>query len=418
MHAPVDNPISAARVDLPARRLGVPGDGRVGPEPLIRIANPPRVNSGGSVALVHDWLPVYGGAERVLEQMISVLPESTLYSLFDFLPADQREFLAGKTVNTSFIQKLPFAKTKYRHYLPLTPLAIEQFDLSGFDVVVSSSYVVAKGIVTAPDQLHVSYVHSPIRYAWDLQATYLRQQSVERGLRSAIVRLVLHYMRLFDATSATRVDSFIANSRHVSRRIWKAYRRPSKVIYPPVDTESFEPIDEKEDYYLTVSRLVSYKRVDVIVEAFNRMPDKELIVIGDGPELARLRELAGPNVSVMGYQPFNVVQHYMQRARAFMFAPEEDFGIVAVEAQACGTPVIAYGRGGATETVVHGETGLLFNEQTPESVVDAVELFEHGRSRFQTERIRSHAERFSIDRFKTEFDTYLNDQYSRFIRTL
>ncbi len=422
MYAPSKPGIAIPGANGKPRRSDVAGDGIA--TSGLPVLSPPdaqvggRLNGSGAVALVHDWLPVYGGAERVLEQMISVFPESSIYSLFDFLPADQRGFLQGKTVQTSFLQRLPFARSKYRCYLPLTPIAIEQFDLSGYDVVISSNYVVAKGVITAPDQLHISYVHSPIRYAWDLQHTYLRQQSVERGVRSLIVRLVLHYMRLFDVTSASRVDAFVANSRHVSRRIWKAYRRPSKVIYPPVDTDAFHPYGEKENYYVTVSRLVSYKRVDLIVEAFNRMPDKELIIIGDGPELARIREAAGPNTSVMGYQPFDVVRHYMQRARAFLFAAEEDFGIVAVEAQACGTPVIAYGRGGATETVVHGETGLHFSQQTPECVVAAVEAFENYRSIFRPDRIRAHAERFSIQRFRTEFDRYVNDQYHQFRRNL
>lgn len=416
MYAPSTTTYPPSEITERVPPFGDSGDGSIAPESAVvqPTAQRGRINGSSAIALVHDWLPVYGGAERVLEQMINVLPESSIYSLFDFIPDDQRSFLKGKTVNTSFLQGMPFAKNKYRWYLPFTPLAIEQFDLSGYDVVVSSSYVVAKGIVTAPDQLHVSYVHSPIRYAWDMQPTYLRQQSVEKGLKSLFVRLILHYMRLFDVTSATRVDAFVANSRHVSRRIWKAYRRPSKVIYPPVDTEAFEPYGQKDNYYVTVSRLVSYKRVDLIVEAFNRMPDKELIVIGDGPQLKQLQEAAGPNVTVLGYQPFDVMRHYMQRAKAFVFAPEEDFGIVAVEAQACGTPVIAYGRGGATETVVHGETGLHFSHQTPECLIAAVEDFENGASRLNTRRIREHAESFSIQRFRDEFDMYLNEQYKQF----
>ena len=290
------------------------------------------------VALVHDWLPVYAGAERVLESMIESIPQSDLFSLFNFLPTDQRAFLQGKDVQTSFIQRLPFARSRYRYYLPLTPLAIEQFDLRDYDVVVSSSYVVAKGVLTTPSQLHVSYVHSPMRYAWDLQSTYLKQEGMERGPRGILARLLLHYMRLYDVTSAHRVDAFVANSHHVARRIEKTYRRESTVIYPPVDVEAFEPREQKEDYYLTVSRLVPYKRIDLLVEAFSAMPDKELIVIGDGPERERIERLAGPNVTVLGYQPADVVKHYMEQARAFVFAAEEDFGIVAVEAQAAGTP--------------------------------------------------------------------------------
>ena len=366
------------------------------------------------VALVHDWLPVYGGAERVLEQMIHALPQSELFSLFEFLPEEQRAFLGGRKVNTSFIQRLPWAQSRYRYYLPLTPLAIEQFDLRDFDVVVSSSYVVAKGALTSSSQCHVAYVHSPMRYAWDLQATYLKDHGLERGLRGLLIRLILHYLRLYDVTSAHRVDAFAANSRHVAQRIWKTYRRESTVIYPPVDVEAFTPLGQKEDYYLTVSRMVPYKRVDLIVEAFTRMPDRELIVIGEGPDLDRVRRMAGRNVTVLGYQPFDVVRHYMQRARAFVFAAEEDFGIVPVEAQACGTPVIAYGRGGATETVIEGQTGIFFREQTADSLIGAVDRFESLRRRFSVEQIRSHAELFSKERFACEFLDFVETAHRSF----
>ena len=370
---------------------------------------------GVRTAIVHDWLPVYAGAERVLEQMLGLLPEADLFSLIDFLPEDQRAFLGGKPVETSFIQKLPFARKNYRYYLPFTPLAIEQFDLTGYDIVISSSYVVAKGALTAADQLHVCYTHSPIRYAWDLHFQYLREGKLERGLRSAMARLILHYMRLYDAASANRVDVFVANSRNVAQRIWKTYRRPAEVIHPPVDTEAFSLYTQKEDYYLTVSRLVPYKRIDLIVEAFAEMPDRELIVVGDGPEIKKIRAKATPNVSVLGYQPFEAVVHYMQQARAFVFAAEEDFGIVPVEAQACGTPVIAYGKGGALETVIPGETGLFFYEQTAESIRDAVRSFESVRTRLSAERIREHAEKFSKERFQHEFNQLLSREYSSFV---
>ena len=366
-------------------------------------------------AIVHDWLPVYAGAERVLEQMLALLPEADLFSLIDFLPEDQRAFLNGKGVRTSFIQKLPFARNKYRYYLPFAPVAIEQFDLTGYDVVVSSSYVVAKGALTAADQLHVCYAHSPVRYAWDLHFQYLREGGLERGLRSALARLVLHYMRLYDAASANRVDVFVANSRNVARRIWKTYRREATVIHPPVDTEAFSLCTHKEDYYLTVSRLVPYKRIDLIVEAFAEMPNRELIVIGDGPDFKKIKAKATPNVSMLGYQPSEAVVHYMRQARAFVFAAEEDFGIVPVEAQACGTPVIAYGRGGALETIVPGETGIFFHDQDAESIRNAVRSFEHARTRFSHERIREHAEAFSKERFRHEFDQLLSREYSSFI---
>ena len=371
-------------------------------------------SSSPSVALVHDWLPVYAGAERVLEQMIHLLPEAEIYSLIDFVSEDQRDFLNGKAVHTSFIQDLPFAESSYRYYLPLAPFAIEQFNLFDYDIVLSSSYAVAKGALTRSDQLHLSYVHSPIRYAWDLQFQYLKQRGLMSGIRGALARMVLHYMRLFDATTADRVDVFAANSKHVARRIWKTYRRKARVIYPPVDTDKFQLQENKEPFYLAMSRLVEYKRMDLIIEAFSEMPDKELMVIGDGPQFDALQRKAGPNVSLLGYQPDEAVQYYMQNARAFVFAAEEDFGIVPVEAQACGTPVIAYGKGGALETVIPGQTGLFFEQQTTDALKDAVEHFAAHQDRFIPGRIRQHAEQFSPDRFRRELSDFIELSYDAF----
>jgi glycosyltransferase involved in cell wall biosynthesis len=397
-----------------------PGDGLpggLGEVELGRPVVPGPTLADARVALVHDWLPVYGGAERVLGEMIEVLPQADLFSLLDFLKGEDRAFLRGKPVQTSFFQRLPFTRRHYRNYLPLAPMAVESFDLRGYDVVVSSSYVVAKGVLTSPDQLHVAYIHSPIRYAWDLQGTYLEQAGLVRGPRSWAARAVLHYLRLYDAASADRVDAFVANSRHVARRVEKTYRRSCEVVYPPVDTDAFTLQDRKEAYYVTVSRLVPYKRLDLIARAFAAMPDKELIIIGDGPELKRVQAAGGPNVTVLGHQPFDVVRHYMQSARAFVFAAEEDFGIVPVEAQACGTPVIAYGRGGATETVVDGETGVFFHEQKVEALCAAVERFERMRGRFDPERIRRHAEHFSRARFREAFGAVLEREHHRHFRS-
>jgi glycosyltransferase involved in cell wall biosynthesis len=366
-------------------------------------------------AIVHDWLPVYAGAERVLEQMINVLPACSLFSLIDFLPDDQRAFLKGKSVTTSLIQNLPFARGKYRMYLPLVPFATEQFDLRGADVVVSSSYVAAKGVLTTADQLHISYVHSPVRYAWDLYFQYLKEGNLEKGPKGLIAKLILHYVRLFDAVSANRVDHFVANSRTVARRIWKTYRRKSDVVYPPVDTEAFTLQPRKDEFYLTASRLVPYKRIDLIVEAFSQMPDKQLVVIGDGPEYDRIAEKAGPNVQMLGYQPFQTLRDYMQRARAFVFAAEEDFGIIPVEAQACGTPVVAYGRGGATETVLPGETGVFFYEQTTDGIRAALESLEENYSRLDPHRIRENALRFSAERFRSDFGDVISRAYAQFM---
>jgi glycosyltransferase involved in cell wall biosynthesis len=367
-----------------------------------------------SVGLVHDWLPVYAGAERVLEQMIQVCPSSEVYSLIDFVPEDQRAFLQDKEVETSFIQRLPFAKRAYRYYLPFAPFAIEQFDLSDHDVVVSSSYAVAKGALTRSDQVHVSYVHSPIRYAWDLYHDYLEAEGMGERLRNLLARPILHYMRLYDVSTAPRVDVFVANSQHVARRIWKRYRRRAHVVYPPVDISRFSVQHDKEDYFLTMSRLVSYKRMDLLVRAFNEMPGKQLYVIGDGPERDRLERLAGPNVEVLGYQPDEAVAHYMENAQAFVFAAEEDFGIVPVEAQACGTPVIAYGRGGATETVVEGKTGLFFESQDVAAVRTAVSEFEELRPQLDAEAIRAHAEQFDVSAFRTAFSRLIRSAYADF----
>jgi glycosyltransferase involved in cell wall biosynthesis len=366
------------------------------------------------VAIVHDWLVVHGGAERVLAQMIDCFPQADLFSLVDFL--DDRSCLRGRPVRTSFIQKLPFARTRYRGYLPLFPLAIEQFDLSGYDLVLSSSYAVAKGVLTGPDQLHVSYVHSPVRYAWDLQHQYLNEAGLARGPKSLLARTLLHYIRNWDARSANGVDLILANSQFVGRRIRKTYRRDARVVYPPVDVEHLTRRDDKDDFYLTASRLVPYKRIDLIVEAFSRTPSRRLVVIGDGPERDKIRALAGPNVTLLGYQPFDVLHDHLQRARAFVFAAEEDFGISPVEAQACGTPVIAYGKGGVCESVrATGDapTGLFYGAQTSDALLDALARFEAlPAGTFDPLACRMNAERFSGERFRSAFSRLVFEAYA------
>lgn len=358
------------------------------------------------VAIVHDWLTVYGGAERVLEHMLAVMPQADLYSLVDFVPDEQRGFLGGRRPRTSFIQHLPWARRHYRNYLPLMPLAIEQFDLSGYDLIISSSYAVAKGVITGPDQLHLSYVHSPVRFAWDLQHQYLQQAGLTRGVASWVVRALLHRLRLWDSRTANGVDHFIANSEFIARRIWKVYRRPAEVIYPPVDLSGFDHSGAKGADYVTVSRLVPYKRVELLIGAFAAMPGRRLTVIGDGPDLERLRRAAPPNVRLTGFLPAVEVARCLERARAFLFAAEEDFGIVMVEAQACGTPVIAYGKGGACEVVREldqpAPTGILFASQTIDAVIEAVERFEAAAGRFDPLACRRNAERFGHARFCSE----------------
>lgn len=369
------------------------------------------------VAIVHDWLVVYAGAERVLSELLALYPQADLFSLVDFLDDKDRERLGGRRAKTSFIQKLPFARRQYRNYLPLMMLAVEQFDLGDYDLVISSSFAVAKGVVTGPRQLHVSYVHSPIRYAWDLQPTYLRQARLTKGPRSWYARALLHYTRLWDSRTANGVDHYIANSAFIAARIWKIYRREASVIYPPVDTERFLPGEARQDYYITASRVVPYKRMPMIAEAFRSMPDKRLIVIGDGPEMAALQAAAGPNVTLLGYQSDEQMVHYLRTARAFIFGAEEDFGIVPVEAQACGTPVIAFGRGGAVETVrglnSDRPTGLFFAEQTSAAVAQAVAEFELNAHRFTAEACRENALNFSPDRFRRQFRAEVEAQLAR-----
>ena len=372
------------------------------------------------VALVHDWLVTYAGAERVLEQMLRVLPDADVFSLIDFMPEDERGFLQGRRVSTSFVQRLPWARTRYRSYLPLMPLAIEQLDMSSYDLVVSSSYAVAKGVLTGPDQLHLCMCYSPMRYAWDLQHQYLRETGLDRGLKSFLARRLLHGMRNWDARTGAGVDEFMAISRFVARRIRKVYRRESTVIYPPVDTDAFAPDwkQSREPFYLTASRMVPYKRIDLIAEAFSGMPDRTLVIIGDGPEAARIRGKAAANVRLLGRQPQSVLLDHLRRARAFVFAAEEDFGIAPLEAQACGTPVIAFHKGGVVETI-HGldharPTGLFFAEQTVASLREAVTTFEREAARISPADCHENALRFRADRFRSEFGDFVRDRYARF----
>ena len=358
------------------------------------------------VAIVHEWFSTYAGSERVVEQLLDVVPQADLFALVDFLADNNRGFIGNRPVTTSFIQKMPWAKKKFRAYLPLMPLAVEQLDVSGYDVVISSNHAVAKGVIIGPDQRHVSYVHSPIRYAWDLQHQYLKEEGLT-GLRGCAARLVLHYLRLWDQSSAARVNTFVANSKYIARRIKNCYQRDAEVIYPPVDVDAFELHEAKENFYLTASRLVPYKRMPLIAEAFAAMPDRKLVIVGDGSDLDKVKAAAGPNVEVLGYQSTATLRDLMRRAKAFVFAAEEDFGITPVEAMACGTPVIAYGRGGATESVVDGQSGLFFEKQTPASIIDAVQRFEQSSDHYVPTDIRRRAEFFRPERFREQFDMLL-----------
>lgn len=359
------------------------------------------------VALVHEWFDSYYGSERVVAQILKCIPDADLFALVDVMTAEQRGFLGGRAVRTSFLQRLPFARRHFRGYLPLMPLAIEQFDLSSYDLVLSSSHAFAKGVLTGPNQLHVAYVHAPMRYAWEYQHQYLRQSGLGRGLRGALARLLMHYLRLWDHRTANQVDHFIANSQFVARRIDKIYRRPSAVVYPPVEVARFALQTVKEDYYLAVSRFAPYKHTETIVEAFRDLEPRRLVVIGDGPGLKRARARATPNVTLLGFESSEVLQRHMARAKALIFAAEEDFGITPVEAQACGTPVIAFGGGGALETVRGLDrarpTGLFFEAQTAAAIAAAVECFERDGQAIAPADCRANALDFTPERFRAAY---------------
>ena len=369
------------------------------------------------VALVHEWLDTYYGSERVVAEILACFPEADLFALVDFMPAGQRGFLGGRPVRTSFLQRLPFARRRFRAYLPLMPLAIEQFDLQDYDLVLSSSHAFAKGVLTGPNQLHVAYIHAPMRYAWEYQHQYLRQSGLDRGLRGALTRWLLHYLRLWDARTANPVDHFIANSRYIARRIDKIYRRPSAVVHPPVDVARFALQTAKEDYYLAVSRFAPYKHTETIVEAFRGLAGQRLVVIGEGPGLRRARARAGPNVTLLGFQSFEALHRHLGAAKALIFAAEEDFGIAPVEAQACGTPVIAFAGGGALETVRGLDqarpTGLFFEAQTAEAIAAAVLRFETEGRAIAAEDCRANAQAFSAERFRSAYVRQISDAWAR-----
>lgn len=365
-------------------------------------------------ALINDWYNQNGGAEKVIHSINNIWSDLDHFALVDFLNADHRNFiLHGKSAQTSFIQKLPFAKKNHRKYLQFFPIAIEQFDLRKYDLIISSSSSVAKGVLTNSNQLHICYCHSPIRYAWDLYHQYLEEANLNKGLKGLYAKYVLHKIRIWDALTHNRVDYFIANSKYIAARIKKLYNRDALVIYPPVDCSNFTIGETAGDYYFTTSRMVPYKKISLIVEAFAMMPDKKLIIGGDGPDFKKINKLKTTNVELLGYIDNKTLVNYTQSAKAFIFAAEEDFGIAPIEAQACGIPVIAFGKGGALETILgsfakenaikYTDTGIFFEEQTLESLSFAINLFEKNIGKFNKQIIRKQALNFSKKRFEKEF---------------
>ena len=369
------------------------------------------------VAIVHDWLYVLGGAEQVLREILRCYPDADVFTLFDLLRPEDRRKLGFETSHTSFLQKMPLLGRYHRSYLPLMPLAIEQFDLSGYDLVISSSCAVAKGVLTGPEQVHIAYVHSPMRYAWDLQHVYLKESGYATGLKGMIARSILHKMRIWDARTAHGPDAIFTNSQFVARRIKKIYGRDAKVIYPPVSIANRDAILPMGNHFLAASRLVPYKRIEPIVRAFNEMPDLELIVAGDGPEADRLKRIAGPNVKFVGFVPDKSLRDLMNTARAFVFAAEEDFGIILVEAQSEGAPVLALGRGGARESILTGgprPTGMFFGAPDYQSIMGCVRSFLANERAISRLDCRQRAAFFSAERFRNQFVAAVNEELEQF----
>ncbi|MGJ5091888.1 glycosyltransferase [Bradyrhizobium oligotrophicum] len=369
------------------------------------------------VAIVHDWLYVLGGAEKVLQEILRCYPGADVFTLFDLLRPEDRAKLGFEMSRTSFLQKMPLLRKYHRSYLPLMPLAIEQLDLSSYDLVISSSCAVAKGVLTGPEQLHIAYVHSPMRYAWDLQHQYLQESGYATGVKGLIARALLHKMRIWDARTAHGPDAIFTNSQFVARRIKKIYGRDAKVIYPPVTIAQRAAILPVGNHFLAASRLVPYKRIEPIVRAFNTMPDLELVVAGDGPEAARLKAIAGPNVKFAGFVPDKQLRDLMTTARAFVFAAEEDFGIIPVEAQSEGAPVLALGRGGARESILTTgprPTGMFFESPEPEAIASCVRAFVAKEKSISRLDCRQRAGFFSAERFRSQFVAAVNEEIDSF----
>lgn len=360
---------------------------------------------------MHDWLDTWRGGEKVLAEILSIYPHADLFALVDFLSDADRRALAGKRAKTSFLQRIPGASFAFRLLLPVFPTAIESLDVSGYDLVISSSHAVAKGVRTRAGQTHICYCYTPMRYAWDLRDEYLKQTGWDRGLRGRIARNALSRLAAWDRTTSDRVDHFVAISHHIADRIRRCYARESTVIYPPVAVEPVYPVSPRGDTYVTVSQLVPYKRVDTIVDAFRTMPERQLIVIGEGPERARIAANLPPNVTLAGRLADDARNRALGAARAFVFAAREDFGIAPLEAHALGTPVIAYAGGAASETIpgldADAPTGVLFAEQSAAAIVEAVRRFERNEARILPEACRQNARRFDSARFRREFGAFV-----------
>ncbi len=372
------------------------------------------------VAIVHEWLVTPGGAELVLHDILALFPNADVFCLLDKMAPAERAALGVTRTTTSFLQRVPGIGRHYRNFLPFFPAAVRSLDVSRYDLVISISHAVAKGVTTHDGQLHLCYCCSPMRYAWELRDQYLREAGLDRGVKGVLARALLERMRRWDLANTHGVDAFVALSRFIAERVERAYGRESVVVYPPVDTAFFTPAGGRGNFYVTASRLVPYKRVDLIARAFRLLADRKLVIIGDGPDAAKIRAAAGPNVELVGRKSREELRGFLRRARAFVFAAEEDFGIAPVEAQACGTPVIAFGKGGALETIraaPHPEpTGVFFDEQSEESLVDAVRRFEASGSSITADACRNNALRFRQELFREGLMGVVQSEWTRHAR--
>ncbi|XPV68797.1 MAG: glycosyltransferase family 4 protein [Halarcobacter sp.] len=366
------------------------------------------------IVFVHDWFITSAGAEKCVKSFNNIFTHADIYTLFDYFKEDDRkDILNNKKTKTSFLQYFPLAKKYYRYLLPFYPFAIEQLDINKYDLVLSSSHAVAKGVITNHNQLHICYIHTPMRYAWDLSEQYLEDNNLKKGIKGRLVQYILKKIKIWDLETINRVDYFIANSNFVANRVKKIYNRDSIVIYPPVDINKFQLDENKEDFYITAGRMVSYKKIDLIVEAFSKT-NKILYVIGDGPDLLKIKAKASSNMKILGFQEDEVLIKMLQKAKAFVYAAIEDFGILPVEAQACGTPVICLNQGGTRETVIDGVTGVYFQEQNTKSILNAIEKFEKNISSFIPSKIRKHTLQFSKERFEKEIKEFVFNKYNEF----
>lgn len=377
----------------------------------------PHVAAGMRIAIVHDWCPDFRGGERVLAELCKLFKTAEVFTLFDFLPDEiKRKHFAGVTFHTSIANRIPKVRKFYRSLFPICPFLIEQFDVTQYDAVISSSAAYARGVLTRPDQPHLCYVHSPVRYAWDEQFSYLQQGNLGFGPKGLLFRYLMHRLRLWDVRTAHGPDLMLANSSYVRARIRRVYGRDARVVFPPVDVDEAPLCVDRDDYYVTAAFLAPYKRTDLVIDAFNAMPTRKLLVVGDGQQAAKLKDRAGPNISFAGYLPRADYIKAVSRARALVFAGCEDFGIALAEAQAYGTPLIAFARGGAMDIVqplghAIAPTGVLFERQSAQSIIDAVRRFEINAEHIRPLACRKNAMRFNPERFAHEI-------YSAFASTL